>query len=168
MMVGVWNLLLRVFLFCESLLLSPITHIAHKRIKHQVYYIMVSKHDMTYHGVIGLGYDNNGNREVHIPALARCHFAVFLGKTLYSHSASLHPGTVTFCYGFYQLTKTFLSLKESILMLIRVIFFSWQVDMPVFFYIDPEFTEDPAMAKVDTITLSYTFFEAKEGERLGL
>lgn len=43
-----------------------------------------------------------------------------------------------------------------------------QVDMPVFFYIDPEFTEDPAMAKVDTITLSYTFFEAKEAERLGL
>lgn len=47
-------------------------------------------------------------------------------------------------------------------------FFSWQVDMPVFFYIDPEFTEDPAMAKVDTITLSYTFFEAKEAEKLGL
>lgn len=43
-----------------------------------------------------------------------------------------------------------------------------QVDMPVFFYIDPEFTEDPAMAKVDTITLSYTFFEAKEAEKLGI
>ncbi|KAL9956918.1 hypothetical protein ACROYT_G038478 [Oculina patagonica] len=43
-----------------------------------------------------------------------------------------------------------------------------QVDMPVFFYIDPEFTEDPAMAKVDIITLSYTFFEAKEAEKLGL
>ncbi|XP_074638865.1 cytochrome c oxidase assembly protein ctaG-like [Acropora palmata] len=43
-----------------------------------------------------------------------------------------------------------------------------QVDMPVFFYIDPEFTEDPAMAKVDTITLSYTFFEAKEAEMLGI
>lgn len=43
-----------------------------------------------------------------------------------------------------------------------------QVDMPVFFYIDPEFTEDPAMAKVDTITLSYTFFEATEAEKLGL
>ena len=36
--------------------------------------------------------------------------------------------------------------------------------MPVFFYIDPEFSEDPALAKVDTIILSYTFFEAKEGE----
>ena len=34
--------------------------------------------------------------------------------------------------------------------------------MPVFFYIDPEFSEDPAMARVTTITLSYTFFEAKE------
>ena len=38
--------------------------------------------------------------------------------------------------------------------------------MPVFFYIDPEFDEDPAMAKVNTITLSYTFFESKEGEEL--
>lgn len=38
-----------------------------------------------------------------------------------------------------------------------------QVDMPVFFYIDPEFAEDPKMSKVDMITLSYTFFEAKEG-----
>ncbi len=37
-----------------------------------------------------------------------------------------------------------------------------QVDMPVFFYIDPEFAEDPAMAKVSEITLSYTFFQAKE------
>lgn len=43
-----------------------------------------------------------------------------------------------------------------------------QVDMPVFFYIDPEFNEDPAMAKVDEITLSYTFFEAREGEDLPL
>ncbi|KXJ20600.1 cytochrome c oxidase assembly protein COX11, mitochondrial [Exaiptasia diaphana] len=43
-----------------------------------------------------------------------------------------------------------------------------QVDMPVFFFIDPEFTEDPAMAKVDTIILSYTFFEAKEAENMGL
>ncbi|XP_033117667.1 cytochrome c oxidase assembly protein COX11, mitochondrial-like [Anneissia japonica] len=41
-----------------------------------------------------------------------------------------------------------------------------QVDMPVFFYIDPEFAEDPKMAKVDIITLSYTFFEAKEGLEL--
>ena len=41
-----------------------------------------------------------------------------------------------------------------------------QVDMPVFFYIDPEFSDDPAMARVTTITLSYTFFEAKEGESI--
>ncbi|KAG7999707.1 Cytochrome c oxidase assembly protein COX11 [Nibea albiflora] len=40
--------------------------------------------------------------------------------------------------------------------------------MPVFFYIDPEFDEDPRMARVDTITLSYTFFEAKEGQKLPL
>ena len=32
------------------------------------------------------------------------------------------------------------------------------VDMPVFFFIDPEFIKDPAMSKIDTITLSYTFF----------
>jgi len=36
--------------------------------------------------------------------------------------------------------------------------------MPVFFYIDPEFDDDPAVVKVDTITLSYTFFESLEGE----
>jgi len=36
--------------------------------------------------------------------------------------------------------------------------------MPVFFYIDPEFNDDPAMAKVDTITLSYTFFESRDGD----
>ncbi|XP_033896532.1 cytochrome c oxidase assembly protein COX11, mitochondrial [Acipenser ruthenus] len=43
-----------------------------------------------------------------------------------------------------------------------------EVDMPVFFYIDPEFDDDPRMARVDTITLSYTFFEAKEGQKLPL
>ena len=37
-----------------------------------------------------------------------------------------------------------------------------EVDMPVFFYIDPEFDEDPQMAKVDEIILSYTFFEASD------
>ncbi|KAG8227488.1 hypothetical protein J437_LFUL002377 [Ladona fulva] len=41
-----------------------------------------------------------------------------------------------------------------------------EVDMPVFFYIDPEFAKDPKMEFVDTITLSYTFFEAKEGLKL--
>ena len=38
-----------------------------------------------------------------------------------------------------------------------------EVDMPVFFYIDPEYLEDPYLEKVDTITLSYTFFESKPG-----
>lgn len=41
-----------------------------------------------------------------------------------------------------------------------------QVDMPVFFYIDPEFAQDPAMEYIREITLSYTFFEAKEGLQL--
>lgn len=41
-----------------------------------------------------------------------------------------------------------------------------EVDMPVFFYIDPEFVEDPKMENVDEIILSYTFFEAKEGIKL--
>ncbi|CAG2062366.1 unnamed protein product [Timema podura] len=41
-----------------------------------------------------------------------------------------------------------------------------QVDMPVFFYIDPEFAEDPKMELVNSIVLSYTFFEAREGLKL--
>lgn len=36
--------------------------------------------------------------------------------------------------------------------------------MPVFFYIDPEFVEDPKMAKYDEIILSYVFFESKDNE----
>ncbi|XP_048525878.1 cytochrome c oxidase assembly protein COX11, mitochondrial isoform X2 [Dendroctonus ponderosae] len=38
-----------------------------------------------------------------------------------------------------------------------------QVDMPVFFYIDPEFAEDPYLEFCNEIILSYTFFEAKPG-----
>nr|YP_007890481.1 heme biosynthesis protein [Andalucia godoyi]AGH23975.1 heme biosynthesis protein [Andalucia godoyi] len=34
------------------------------------------------------------------------------------------------------------------------------IDMPVFFFIDPDFLEDPRMNEIDTITLSYTFFVA--------
>lgn len=41
-----------------------------------------------------------------------------------------------------------------------------EVDMPVFFFIDPEFAEDPKMEFVDEIMLSYTFFEAKDAEKL--
>jgi cytochrome c oxidase assembly protein subunit 11 len=33
------------------------------------------------------------------------------------------------------------------------------VDMPVFFFIDPEFLDDPQLAHVHNITLSYTFFQ---------
>ncbi|XJO71468.1 hypothetical protein BDV3_000976 [Batrachochytrium dendrobatidis] len=36
-----------------------------------------------------------------------------------------------------------------------------EIDMPVFFYIDPEFAYDPWMADVKTITLHYTFFKSK-------
>ena len=36
-----------------------------------------------------------------------------------------------------------------------------EVDMPVFFYIDPEFVYDPWMQDVDEIVLHYTFFKSK-------
>ncbi|CAA9994598.1 unnamed protein product [Nesidiocoris tenuis] len=41
-----------------------------------------------------------------------------------------------------------------------------EVDMPVFFYIDPDFAQDPKLEFCDEIVLSYTFFEAKEGLKL--
>lgn len=40
------------------------------------------------------------------------------------------------------------------------------VDMPVFFFIDPDFLEDPYMKDVNTITLSYTLFDAKYAKNL--
>ncbi len=38
-----------------------------------------------------------------------------------------------------------------------------QVDMPVFFYIDPDYVDDPSLEYTDDILLNYTFFEAKKG-----
>lgn len=37
-----------------------------------------------------------------------------------------------------------------------------EVDMPVFFYIDPDFVNDPAMRNCTQITLSYTFFDTNK------
>ena len=51
-------------------------------------------------------------------------------------------------------------------MIIDVLFSLLQVDMPVFFYIDPEIDEDIYVEDLDTLILSYTFFEAKEGMTL--
>ena len=42
----------------------------------------------------------------------------------------------------------------------------FQVDMPVFFYIDPDFLDDPFLENTNEITLSYTFFESKPGMKL--
>ncbi|VBB27676.1 unnamed protein product [Acanthocheilonema viteae] len=36
-----------------------------------------------------------------------------------------------------------------------------QVDLPVFFYIDPDYTSDPDLEYTDSLVLSYTFFESK-------
>lgn len=37
------------------------------------------------------------------------------------------------------------------------------VDMPVFFYIDPDFVDDMSTRRIETVTLHYTFFKAKYG-----
>lgn len=39
-----------------------------------------------------------------------------------------------------------------------------EVDMPVFFFLDPELVDDPAMNNVTNITLSYTFFKTDNDE----
>jgi len=41
-----------------------------------------------------------------------------------------------------------------------------EVDMPVFFFIDEQFTHDPLLQDVETICLSYTFFESKDSNNL--
>ena len=33
------------------------------------------------------------------------------------------------------------------------------MDMPVFFFIDPEIMDDPGLKHVNNVTLSYTFFQ---------
>ncbi len=38
------------------------------------------------------------------------------------------------------------------------------VHMPVLFYLDPKFAEDPNMDGVDQVTLSYTFYRAESSE----
>jgi cytochrome c oxidase assembly protein subunit 11 len=42
-----------------------------------------------------------------------------------------------------------------------------EVDMPLFFFIDPEFSRDPAMRNIDDVVLHYTFFRAKHDEAHG-
>lgn len=37
-----------------------------------------------------------------------------------------------------------------------------QIDMPVFFYVDPEFATDPKLRSFNQLTLSYTFFKVNE------
>lgn len=39
-----------------------------------------------------------------------------------------------------------------------------QIDMPVFFFIDPEYATDPQLSRINNITLSYTFFQTDEEE----
>ena len=42
-------------------------------------------------------------------------------------------------------------------------FSKFQVDMPVFFFIDPEYAADPRLDTIDTIVLNYVFYPSKEG-----
>ena len=46
---------------------------------------------------------------------------------------------------------------------IAILLCYFQVDMPVFFYIDPDIEKDPFLQECNEITLSYTFFESKPG-----
>ncbi|KAF8339561.1 cytochrome oxidase assembly factor [Cantharellus anzutake] len=40
-----------------------------------------------------------------------------------------------------------------------------EVDMPLFFFIDKDFADDPLMRDIDDVVLSYTFFKARRNER---
>lgn len=40
-----------------------------------------------------------------------------------------------------------------------------QVDMPVFFYLDPEYSLDPMMSSVHDVVLGYSFFETESSRR---
>lgn len=37
-----------------------------------------------------------------------------------------------------------------------------KIDMPVFFYVDPEFATDVRLSNISNLTLSYTFFKVLE------
>lgn len=43
-----------------------------------------------------------------------------------------------------------------------------EVDMPIFFFIDPDFDDDADLAAYDEISLSYTFFKAEKGMNIPL
>jgi len=40
-----------------------------------------------------------------------------------------------------------------------------EVDLPLFFFIDKDFVDDPSMRDVDDVVLSYTFFKARRNEQ---
>lgn len=41
-----------------------------------------------------------------------------------------------------------------------------EIDMPVFFFIDPEFLDDPSLENTHNIILSYTFFKTDEDDKI--
>ena len=43
-----------------------------------------------------------------------------------------------------------------------------RVDMPVFFYLDPEFAVDPLMDDVKSIVLAYTFIDTRTAKELNM